>query len=539
MAVDPQTISHADALQELAEAKRELAQSKEALEHFFSTAQATAEYYIDGVATATTAGGITSATVDVCARYISGGDVTEHSPLRGAMFTENEFHVEPWSCIGEIPKQTMQALWDRHSHAFSLERIRADDVTYFDVMPIPADGSGIAVVGMIAVQVSADFVSQPHIEAVLQSILLTSILSLDRIARVDEANFETQCAKAAAHIQLRLAQPVARDRAIAIAIEEIRVCGAIGSVTAVDLTTPTPQIIASHGDLTIEQIMAAHQAPDFAAAEGLLVLPIIVNQEHEALMAVKSIEHVPPPDQEMFAGMVAAIGASASHLRSDATVESVLRNTTKQLIEAQERDRATVAADIHDGTLQQLGATAMRLELIRTRVASSDPEAVNELIDSCAAEIRTCTKDLRTLLMELRPQVLDDNGLEAALNELGNGVDSIQVTVNCLLPDNPPDVLAITIFRIVQEALNNVRKHSHASTAFVNVSSAGGEIVIEVRDDGVGFEGAASGPSSTGQHFGLLGMRDRARMLGGEFSIVGKKGAGTVVTARLPSAKDN
>ncbi|MBJ7348639.1 MAG: sensor histidine kinase, partial [Thermoleophilaceae bacterium] len=329
------------------------------------------------------------------------------------------------------------------------------------------------------------------------------------------------------------------DKAIAVALEELQACESIASAAAVDLTTPTPQIIASDGNLTVEQIIAAHEAPESVVEKGLLVLPVVVHQQPEALIAVKSIENVPTPDREMFLGIAAAVGASASHLQADSTVETILRDTTKQLIQAQERDRATVAADIHDGTLQQLGATAMRLELIRTRVATNDPDAVNELIDSCAAEIRTCTKDLRTLLMELRPQVLDDNGLEAALRELGNGVKNVAVSVNYSLPDNPPDVLAITAFRIVQEALNNVRKHSHATTASVDVSEVNAEIRIEIRDDGVGFEGAASGPSSTGQHFGLLGMRDRARMLGGEFSIVGKKGAGTVVTATLPDVKDN
>ncbi|MBJ7348167.1 MAG: hypothetical protein JHC87_06315, partial [Thermoleophilaceae bacterium] len=227
MAINPQTISHADALRQLAKAELEVAQMRQTLEHFFSTAQATAEYYTNGVATATTATAITSATLDVCARYISGGEVTEQHPLRGAMYVENEFHIRPWSCVGEISAEVMKALWGRHSHAFLLERIDADDGTLFDVIPIPADGTGQSVVGMIAVQVSPEFVAQPHSEAVTQSILLTSILSLDRIARVDEAKFEAQYARAAAHIQLRLAQPLARDKAIAVALEELQACESI------------------------------------------------------------------------------------------------------------------------------------------------------------------------------------------------------------------------------------------------------------------------------------------------------------------------
>jgi signal transduction histidine kinase len=195
-----------------------------------------------------------------------------------------------------------------------------------------------------------------------------------------------------------------------------------------------------------------------------------------------------------------------------------------------------VAADIHDGVLQQLGATAIRLELAQARVEQRDFDTASTIIEEGAKEIRSCARELRALLMELRPQVLDDNGLNAALSELGRHVDGVEIEVKSDVPDDLGSEFSITIFRIVQEALTNIQKHAQADHATVEVTLDGDSIQIAIQDDGIGYEGAVTGPSSEGSHLGLLGMRERARMLGGRFSISGGSGSGTLIEAKLPLA---
>jgi signal transduction histidine kinase len=223
-----------------------------------------------------------------------------------------------------------------------------------------------------------------------------------------------------------------------------------------------------------------------------------------------------------------------SRFRASATIESLRRSATRRLVEAQERERSMVAADIHDGVLQQLGATAIRLELAQSRVEQRDFETASSIIADGANEIRSCARELRALLMELRPQVLDDNGLNAALNELGRHIEGVEIVVNSAVPEELGNEFSITIFRIVQEALTNIQKHAQASHATVDVTLLSNAIEIEITDDGVGYEGAVTGPSAEGSHLGLLGMRERAQMFGGTFSIEGASGRGTEIHATLP-----
>jgi two-component system NarL family sensor kinase len=228
------------------------------------------------------------------------------------------------------------------------------------------------------------------------------------------------------------------------------------------------------------------------------------------------------------------VAGSIARFRANATIESLRRSATRRLVEAQERERSMIAADIHDGVLQQLGATAIRLELAQSRVEQGDFGTASAIIADGANEIRSCARELRALLMELRPQVLDDNGLNAALSELGRHVAGVDVRVNSEVPDDLGSEFSITIFRIVQEALTNIEKHAQAETASVDVDLDGHTISIEINDDGIGYEGAVTGPSAEGSHLGLLGMRERAQMFGGTFSIAGSSGGGTEIKATLP-----
>jgi signal transduction histidine kinase len=143
---------------------------------------------------------------------------------------------------------------------------------------------------------------------------------------------------------------------------------------------------------------------------------------------------------------------------------------------------------------------------------------------------------LRRLITELRPASLDTIGLEAALEALveqHRQAANFRVDCDVQLPQEeearPTPVLETAVYRLVQEALNNVSKHSMAGRATLTVRAARGLIEIEVTDDGVGFE-----PSLAREGFGLVGMRERAALLGGSLEVDSTRGAGTHVRAEIP-----
>jgi signal transduction histidine kinase len=199
-------------------------------------------------------------------------------------------------------------------------------------------------------------------------------------------------------------------------------------------------------------------------------------------------------------------------------------------LEAAEHERTRWARELHDETLQNLGALHM---LLMSGLA--DREELDATVGEAANLVQDEIVKLRHLIAELRPAVLDHVGLEAALESLGRKlrvIDGLEVELNLeisqvreYLGANAESML----YRAVQEALANVARHSAARRVEVAVRAREGAIEAIVRDDGVGFEaGSASGG------FGLLGMRERAMLMGGELQLQTAPGAGTTVRFVMP-----
>jgi signal transduction histidine kinase len=161
-------------------------------------------------------------------------------------------------------------------------------------------------------------------------------------------------------------------------------------------------------------------------------------------------------------------------------------------------------------------------------------------MDDAIELIGGAVHNLRALITDLRPAALDELGLAAALESLADRLetrDAIAVDLDVDLDweagraeARPPAEVEAGVYRLVQEALNNIAKHAQVKRAHVRVAESAGAMVVEVRDEGVGFEesGAEAG-------FGLVGMRERVNMLGGEISIQSRPAEGTAVVARIPS----
>jgi PAS domain S-box-containing protein len=209
------------------------------------------------------------------------------------------------------------------------------------------------------------------------------------------------------------------------------------------------------------------------------------------------------------------------------------RALLSRLEQAQEQERRRIAADIHDDSIQVISAVDMRLQMLERQVESPEAAAaIAEIKDT----VQLAIDRLRHLLFELRPPVLDREGLAPALEiyleRMASETGVAAELVDQASKEPPPELRAIA-FRIAQEALSNIRKHANASHVVLTLSGSDAGLTVRVTDDGVGFDGAQPDSAEPG-HLGLSTMRERAELAGGSFVIESAPGSGTTVEFRLP-----
>jgi len=212
-----------------------------------------------------------------------------------------------------------------------------------------------------------------------------------------------------------------------------------------------------------------------------------------------------------------------------------LRHLSANVVEAREEERRRIARELHDELGQRLTALKMELSALGPAAArrSYDGRVANmlDMIDDTVAAVRRIATDLR-------PMMLDDLGLNAAIEWLARDAArrmGIEITVR-LGDEDPPvsDRAAIALYRMVQEALTNVARHARATDVRIGMRQEGTELVLTVHDNGVGFPDRAQVPDG---RYGLLGIRERAYMLGGRIEVDNPPGGGGRLTVRLPLAR--
>jgi signal transduction histidine kinase len=207
------------------------------------------------------------------------------------------------------------------------------------------------------------------------------------------------------------------------------------------------------------------------------------------------------------------------------------------LVKAQEEERARVAGDIHDDTIQVMTAVGMRLWGLRR--ALEDPQALS-LVEQLEATVDEAIARLRSLLFDLRPPVLDAEGLapavRASLERLRDEAELDGRVVNGMSREPGPDTRVI-VYRIIQEALANVRKHARARRVAVHLESSEGGCRVRVSDDGRGFSAEQLARAIPG-HIGLTAMRERAEMAGGWWRVASRPGSGTDVEFWVPESQE-
>jgi len=204
-----------------------------------------------------------------------------------------------------------------------------------------------------------------------------------------------------------------------------------------------------------------------------------------------------------------------------------------RLVGAEERERRRIASDVHDGPLQLLTTVALRLGMLRDRLAGREDR---ETLDRLLEVVVQSTASLRALLFDLRPPTLDRDGLAAALREYLAQI-SLEGGFEPHIEDRldtqpPPDVAALT-YRIAREALSNARKHARAKNVTVLLVPWEGGVKVRIDDDGVGFDAGGAEEVLPG-HLGLSDMRERAEMAGGWLTFGSAPGRGTTVEFWTP-----
>ena len=206
------------------------------------------------------------------------------------------------------------------------------------------------------------------------------------------------------------------------------------------------------------------------------------------------------------------------------------------MISTQEEERRRIARDIHDNVGQQMTALRMRLEALRARAGGD--VTMRGQVEGAQRLAEELDQSIEFLTAQLRPAALDHLGLAVSLQDLVHGWSKrfgIAAGFEASAPDmRLADDVETNLYRIAQEALHNVVKHAHARTVSVLLSRRGGHAILVIEDDGRGFESAepAAPPGVAG--FGLVSMRERATLVGGELEIDSRPGAGTSIFVRVP-----
>jgi signal transduction histidine kinase len=205
----------------------------------------------------------------------------------------------------------------------------------------------------------------------------------------------------------------------------------------------------------------------------------------------------------------------------------------RRIVQAREDENRRLALELHDQASQMVAVVHLALDRVTGHLA---PEGRAHL-ESVRQHLRTLEQQLRRITHEMRPAMLDDLGLMAALRFLGEGVgqrSGLMVRVTGSLDERPPAAVEIALYRVAQEALNNVVRHAQASRVTLHIERREECAMLTVRDDGAGFDPGAAVGNATHQGLGLRGVRERVAALGGVLRIHSAPGRGTEVCVVVP-----
>ncbi|GAA0271405.1 GAF domain-containing sensor histidine kinase [Actinomadura nitritigenes] len=283
-----------------------------------------------------------------------------------------------------------------------------------------------------------------------------------------------------------------------------------------------------------------------------VAIPVRSGNATIAVVDVRSAGPCPDDDVALvtaLAELFAPVLCSCRRLRAAREREHAAERFAERAVEAQEAERSRLSREIHDGIAQRLASLGFHLSAAERALPEHHPEGLaqimiaRKLCELAAAETRAA-------IGGLRPPVLDDLGLSAALATLAreagdgpgpSGVIDVSVTVEGELEEELPDHVQTALYRIAQEAVGNSLRHASATCVDLLLEHASDRVRLKVTDDGTGFsvrevfaQGARAERTRRTDSYGLRGMRERAELLGGRVTVTSRPGVGTTVEAVIP-----
>jgi PAS domain S-box-containing protein len=243
-------------------------------------------------------------------------------------------------------------------------------------------------------------------------------------------------------------------------------------------------------------------------------------------------------------GIVCGLYGTALDITEHKLAENALRDSgiqlqalSRRLVKLQESERKELARELHDRVGQSLTALNINLSILAATLPSQATDELRARLADSEALIESTVAAIRDVAAELRPPMLDEGGLMPALEWYArqvSGRTGVPIAVNGPTPvERPAPEIEIVLFRIAQEALNNVAKHAQASRVEIAVERSGSGYVMSVKDDGIGFD-AAEDREARHTGLGMVTMRERAQAVDGSFEVQTFPGGGTQLTVRVP-----
>lgn len=275
----------------------------------------------------------------------------------------------------------------------------------------------------------------------------------------------------------------------------------------------------------------------FQDAKSVLAIPLRSGFENYGVMVFGCEQ--PNAFSDEHVELMAAIGTQATISLQNAVLYQNLVIEKERIVEVEEDARKKLARDLHDGPTQSVAAIAMRVNYIR-RLLERQPQQATEELWKVEDLARRTTKEIRHMLFTLRPLVLESQGLIAALSQLAEKMKDThdttvllrgQTDIEQYLDTNAQGVL----FYIIEEAVNNARKHAQSQQIWVRLYKREAFVVVEIEDDGVGFDVSAVDASYDQRgSLGMVNMRERAELIEGTLRIQSAKGRGTKISVLVP-----
>ena len=321
--------------------------------------------------------------------------------------------------------------------------------------------------------------------------------------------------------------------------DQLEVCAAAGeALPASNVRLPVAQsasgrVVGTGRPERIEQLSETQRrlAADALGYEARTALLAPISYHGDVVGVMTAFDRLPDRGRfsEQDEDMLRTLASSAA--TAVAITRSVEKDRLRIAIASSEAERRRWARELHDETLQALGGLRVLLASALRRI---DPELTADAVRQAISDIETAIENLRAIISDLRPSLLDDLGLKPAIEALieRRRAGGLEIVGELELPDRgegddlPPE-LETTVYRLVQEALTNVVKHASATEVNICVRLLGAQVTVEVRDNGVGFDSSAE---TVG--FGLAGIRERIYIAGGTFELASGPG-GTLLRASI------